>query len=65
MAKTFYVYLLASGPCGYLYVGVTNDIVRRVADGRVHATTTRAEPDPDSSTTADPSDPEEHDEQAG
>ena len=32
MAKSFYVYLLASGPCGYLYVGVTNDIVRRVAE---------------------------------
>ena len=37
----------------------------RVAGGRVHATTARTEPDPDSSTTADPSDPEEHDEQAG
>ena len=37
----------------------------RVAGGRVHASTTRTEPDPDSSTTADPSDPEEHDEQAG
>lgn len=31
MATCFYVYLLASGPCGYLYVGVTNDLVRRVA----------------------------------
>ena len=32
MAKTFYVYLLASGPCGYLYIGVTNDLIRRVAE---------------------------------
>lgn len=32
MAKTFYVYLLASGPCGWLYVGVTNDLIRRVAE---------------------------------
>lgn len=29
---TFYVYMLASGPCGYLYVGVTNDLERRVAE---------------------------------
>lgn len=35
----------------------------RVAGGRVHATTTRTEPDPDLPT--DPSDLEEHDEQAG
>lgn len=32
MQKQFYVYMLASGPCGYLYVGVTNDLVRRVAE---------------------------------
>lgn len=32
MAKVFYVYLLASGPCGWLYVGVTNDLVRRVGE---------------------------------
>lgn len=32
MTKTFYVYLLASGPCGWLYVGVTNDLLRRVAE---------------------------------
>ncbi len=32
MAKHFYVYLLASGPCGWLYVGVTNDLVRRIAE---------------------------------
>ncbi len=23
MTQCFYIYLLASGPCGYLYVGVT------------------------------------------
>ena len=32
MPKQFYVYLLASGPCGWLYVGVTNDLVRRVTE---------------------------------
>jgi putative endonuclease len=32
MPKCFYVYILASGPCGYLYVGVTNDLIRRVAE---------------------------------
>lgn len=32
MANCFYVYLLASGPRGYPYVGVTNDIVRRIAE---------------------------------
>lgn len=30
MAKNFYVYLLASQRNGTLYVGVTNDLVRRV-----------------------------------
>ena len=30
--RTFYVYMLASGPCGYLYVGMTNDLVRRVGE---------------------------------
>jgi len=32
MRKQFYVYILASGPCGWLYVGVTNDLIRRVAE---------------------------------
>ncbi|MDP3803728.1 GIY-YIG nuclease family protein [Brevundimonas sp.] len=32
MPNRFYVYLLASGPCGWLYVGVTNDLIRRVAE---------------------------------
>jgi putative endonuclease len=30
MEKTFYVYLLASGRNGTLYVGVTSDLARRV-----------------------------------
>ncbi len=30
MDKTYYVYLLASARNGTLYVGVTNDLVRRV-----------------------------------
>ena len=32
MAQHFYVYLLASGPCGWLYVGMTNDLIRRVGE---------------------------------
>ncbi|MFJ6024963.1 GIY-YIG nuclease family protein [Brevundimonas sp. NPDC092305] len=32
MSRQFYVYLLASGPCGWLYVGMTNDLLRRVAE---------------------------------
>lgn len=34
MEKYYYVYLLASGPQGTLYVGVTNNLVRRVAEHR-------------------------------
>ena len=35
MGKTdhsYWVYILASGPCGWLYVGVTNDLVRRIEE---------------------------------
>jgi len=28
----YYVYILASHPCGTLYVGITNDIIRRMAE---------------------------------
>ncbi|MBX7199277.1 MAG: GIY-YIG nuclease family protein [Rhodospirillaceae bacterium] len=30
MSKTYYVYILASGKKGTLYVGVTNDLARRM-----------------------------------
>lgn len=26
----YWVYMLADGPCGWLYVGMTNDLVRRI-----------------------------------
>ena len=29
---TYWVYIVASGPCGYLYVGMTNDLLRRVEE---------------------------------
>ena len=34
MSKTYYVYILASKRNGTLYVGVTNDLVRRVLEHR-------------------------------
>ncbi len=37
MEFTYYVYLLASGPCGYLYIGITEDIVRRTYEHKTHA----------------------------
>lgn len=30
----YWVYVMASGTCGYLYVGMTNDLVRRVEEHR-------------------------------
>lgn len=32
MSKSYYIYILASGRNGTLYVGVTNDLVRRVSE---------------------------------
>jgi putative endonuclease len=36
LTKTYYVYLLASGRNGTLYVGVTNDLLRRIWEHREH-----------------------------
>jgi putative endonuclease len=36
LEKTYFVYMLASGRNGTLYVGVTNDLVRRVAEHKTH-----------------------------
>ena len=35
-ARSYYVYLLASGRNGTLYVGITNDLIRRVGEHRDH-----------------------------
>ncbi len=37
MAKQYYVYILASGLGGTLYIGVTGDLVRRVFEHRIKA----------------------------
>jgi putative endonuclease len=37
MSESFYVYILASKPNGPLYVGVTNDLARRVGEHKSKA----------------------------
>jgi putative endonuclease len=34
MQRAFWVYITASGPCGYLYTGMTNDLARRIDEHR-------------------------------
>ncbi len=36
LTKTYFVYLLTSKRNGTLYVGVTNDLLRRVAEHKAH-----------------------------
>ncbi|MBI5130399.1 MAG: GIY-YIG nuclease family protein [Rhodopseudomonas palustris] len=38
MAHTYFVYILANRPRGVLYVGVTNDVARRLAEHRAKST---------------------------
>ncbi len=37
MRRTYYVYILASGVGGTLYIGVTNDLVRRIHEHQTNA----------------------------
>jgi putative endonuclease len=37
LTETYFVYLLASKRNGTLYVGVTNDLLRRVSEHKAHA----------------------------
>lgn len=34
MQRDFWVYITASGKCGYLYTGMTNDLIRRIDEHR-------------------------------
>ncbi len=31
-SHSYWVYIVASGPCGWLYVGMTNDLIRRIGE---------------------------------
>ncbi|WP_439472731.1 GIY-YIG nuclease family protein [Brevundimonas sp.] len=32
--QSYWVYIVASGPCGWLYVGMTNNLIRRIDEHR-------------------------------